>query len=286
MKGLLNNYSNKKRSTSSDGNKPNKDKNRRPVSIVQHDTEFIHPSVALAGDFATIGKSHGTDKVTHHGYHRFYPRYLKVFRSLPGNKYGMLEIGIESSNSLLTWLDYFPSFFVYGIDIGVSETGEKYNIFKCDQSDLSQVQAARNEMKHDICFIIDDGSHIPEHQLLCFDYLFNELLINGGIYIIEDIETSYWRRNGLYGYKTNYGYGHPNSVMEVMKLLLDDINREFLTEENRVEVNNRLQDKISNTTRSLISSVTFGQNCIIIVKKTLEEMEKYGDRHYRFQTNL
>jgi hypothetical protein len=32
--------------------------------------------------------------------------------------------------------------------------------------------------------------------------------------------------------------------------------------------------------------VTFGQNCIVIVKKTAEEAKAYNDRQYRFASNL
>jgi len=49
-----------------------------------------------------------------------------------------------------------------------------------------------SKIKHPVCFINDDGSHVPEHQLFSFDYLFHELLMPGGTYIIEDVETSYW----------------------------------------------------------------------------------------------
>ena len=48
-----------------------------------------------------------------------------------------------------------------------------------------------------------------------FDLLFRQVLLPGGTYIIEDIETSYWSRNGLYGYTTRYGYHHENSCIEV-----------------------------------------------------------------------
>ena len=38
--------------------------------------------------------------------------------------------------------------------------------------------------------IVDDGSHVPEHQILSFNFLFKNLLSPGSTYIIEDIETS------------------------------------------------------------------------------------------------
>src|SRR5690606_41306911 len=39
--------------------------------------------------------------------------------------------------------------------------------------------------------IIDDGSHINEHVIESFNFLFPRLK-SGGIYVIEDVQTSYW----------------------------------------------------------------------------------------------
>lgn len=82
-----------------------------------------------------------------------------------------------------------------------------------------------------------------------------------------------------------YGYHHERSAMETFKDVLDDVNAEFLTEENRRAQERRVGGEISAQTRRLISSVTFGQNCIIITKKTVEEA-LYSDRPYRFCKHL
>lgn len=273
---LLTNYAKKR---------PAEDEAAVPVAkkreAAEHTKEFVFTPTSNQGELGTIGRSTGTDKVTHHGYHRFYPRFLEAYRSLDG-EYGMLEIGIEENKSLMMWKTYFPNLFIYGVDIGVESAGERFRIFKCDQSDKEAVSnIVKNEIHHHICYINDDGSHIPEHQILCFDYLFDNLLIPGGTYIIEDIETSYWRRGGLYGYRTRYGLGHYQSIIEIFKHLLDSINNEFLSPEDRHKVNERLHGHISETTRLLISSITFAQNCIIIVKKTAEE-KHFDSRNYRF----
>jgi hypothetical protein len=73
--------------------------------------------------------------------------------------------------------------------------------------------------------------------------------------------------------------------VEVFKDLLDDVNVEFLTDENRAAQERRVGAEVSARTRSLISSVTFGQNCIIITKKTAEEAQ-YSNRQYRFRKHL
>lgn len=244
-------------------------------------------------DFATLGIKHDCDKVTHHGYQRFYPTFLEPYRHLSG--YAMLEIGVEKAKSIAIWLEYFPKAFIYGIDKQLYEdtsikSNERYVFLQADQSnpqDLERIATRMSSMQQPIFFINDDGSHIPEHQLSSFDYLFFHALMPGGVYIIEDIETSYWGRNQIYGYPTNYGYRHPKSIVEIFKHLVDDVNHEFLTEYSRQRQDNQLQNiRISKQTRDAISSITFGHNCIIIVKKTEQEVATFQHRPYRFSCNL
>jgi hypothetical protein len=128
-----------------------------------------------------------------------------------------------------------------------------------------------NNITKPLFLIVDDGSHIPEHQILSFNLLFNKLL-PGGTYIIEDIETSYWSKNAIYNYATKYGYHHPKSIVEFFKLLIDDVNSLFLTDENKIHQNNFLKNMLSETTRQNISTITFAHNSIIITKKSDEEI--------------
>lgn len=243
------------------------------------------PSTSHRGLFASIGTRTGTDKISHHGYHRFYPPLLDRFRALQGG--GMLEIGVDESRSLQLWLEYFPHAFVYGLDIGVSKQGPRFKIMQADQSQTPELRRlARDEIQHPLFFIIDDGSHIPEHQVSSFDYLFGEVLLPGGVYIIEDIETSYWTRNGLYGYHTRYGYHHSASVLEVFKDLLDELQREFLTPRARDEQERRLRHCVSPRTRNEINSIGFGHNCILVTKKTAAQHEEFDSRSYRYSKNL
>lgn len=76
-------------------------------------------------------------------------------------------------------------------------------------------------------FIIDDGSHYPDHQLLTFQYFFEHGLKPGGVYIIEDIEQNYWYQGESYGFFHSFGKDHPKSVITVFKKVVDVVNREF-----------------------------------------------------------
>ncbi len=231
-----------------------------------------------------IGAAAGTDKILHHRYDFYYPRFLEHLRQLRDG--AMLEIGIERGQSLNMWLNYLDAAFIYGIDINTAAEGDRYKIFKADQSDQSAVtDIIRNKITHPVFLIVDDGSHLPEHQAASFDLLFTELLVPGGTYIIEDIEVSYWTQVGLYGYQTNYGYRHPVSIIELFKDVVDDMNTEFLTMQNRQKQDASLQGRLSASARAAISSVTFGKNCIIIAKKTEEEQAR-DQTHYRFAERL
>jgi hypothetical protein len=202
-----------------------------------------------------------TDKVYHHHYDRFYPMFLEPLRN---QEFNMLEIGIHEGGSFLLWEEYFPKANLYGVDINSEWKNDRCKTFKFDQSnpeDLKEMTRVIPKCK----FIIDDGSHIPQHQLITFLELFDNLLDYGGIYIIEDIECNYWDSTvELYGYPS----GHFN-VVDYLKHVPDQINSEFSKHRNDLN----------------ISTITFAHNCIIITKKTEEEIE-LTKREYRFSNAL
>jgi hypothetical protein len=226
------------------------------------------------------GIKYKTDKITHHGYHRFYDFFLYPFKN---KTFNFFEIGVDAGRSLKMWNDYFTNAKIYGMDIDHEYEHEKGKVFKGDQSKIEDLNKIINEIK--VCdFIIDDGSHVPEHQLLTFNYLFDNLLNFGGIYIIEDIETSYWKKSTLYGYEINSGYNKKNNIVNIFKNITDIVNSEFLSEKNINTI--KKYNKINFNNLKLISFIMFGHNCIIIKKMTKQEYEKYGKRKYRFIENL
>lgn len=254
------------------------------IKGVQIEREIEGNSSEGQTELRQIGLRHGTDKVSHHHYEYFYTRYLAPFRNI--RNAGLFEVGIDQGNSLGTWLEYFPHAFVYGIDIGTEGEGERHRIWRCDQTDVSMLSGLiEKHVKHSIFAVIDDGSHIPQHQVLTFNLLFDKLLCHGGVYVIEDIEVSYWTKGSLYGYETRYGYRHPSSVVEVFKHVVDEINEEFLTEASRDAQSIFLTSILSEPTRTAISTVTFGRNCVIVTKKTRAELAA-GMRKYRSPEKL
>ena len=232
----------------------------------------------LPVSFAAAAKSSGSDKFHQHGYHRFYPHHLDRFRHRDGS---LVEIGVDEGKSLGLWRHYLPNAFLHGIDIGVEGEGDRFLIHRCDQGDPGQLRVVAERIGAAFA-IIDDGSHIPEHQLLTFDLFFGTVLEPGGVYILEDIEVSCWRRGVLYGYPTRYGLHDSRTLMAAMKLLTDWVNREFLSDADRSVLSSRLQDAgLSIATCRQVASIEFAQNCVILRKSEPWE-QAFDDRPYKF----
>ena len=232
----------------------------------------------LPVSFAAAAESSGSDKFHQHGYHRFYPRHLDRFRHREGN---LVEVGVDEGKSLQLWRQYLPNAFLHGVDIGMEGEGDRFLIHRCDQGDPDQLRVVAERIGAAFA-IIDDGSHIPEHQLLTFDLFFGAVLEPGGVYILEDIEVSYWRRGVLYGYSTRYGLHDSRTLMAVMKLLVDWVNREFLSHADRSVLSARLRDAgLSIATCHQVASIEFAQNCVILRKREPWE-QAFDGRPYQF----
>ena len=232
--------------------------------------------------FAEAAEASGSDKFYHHGYHRFYPHHLDRFRNTVGN---LVEIGVDEGKSLQLWRAYLPKAFLHGVDVGMERQGNRYMVHRCDQSDASQLAELATRIGSAFA-VIDDGSHIPEHQLLTFNILFDQVLQPGGVYILEDIEVSYWRRGMLYGYSTRYGLHDSHSLMAVMKLLADWVNREFLSAPDRGVLLGRLEDRgLSSEACDAVAAIEFAHNCVILRKREAWEIS-FDNRAYKFSDYL
>ena len=228
----------------------------------------------------SCGNEFSCDKINHHGYNRFYSIFLDKYTTSPIT---MFEIGVDYDRSMKMWKEYFhKDSKIYGMDIDYEYTRDYGQVFKGDQSDINDLTTISNtiiELNKDKCnLIVDDGSHVPEHQLLSFNYLFEHLLKKGGIYIIEDIETSYWTHGKLYGYDVRSGFHESNNIVEIFKNIVDIVNMEFLTLNNLYTVKDSL---VSDYCLNNIKMITFSKNNIIIIKKDNYDI-KHDSRKYRY----
>lgn len=140
-----------------------------------------------------IGLRTGTDK-SRHTYKNvsYLDIYHKHFEKNRLNVQVFVEIGILNGSSLKMWKEYFPNAMIYGIDIDPrckSFEEDRIKILIGDQNDDDFLNKIKSEIKS-IDILLDDGSHITNHQIKTFNYL-HSLIKNGGFYAIEDLRNSY-----------------------------------------------------------------------------------------------
>jgi len=146
-----------------------------------------------------------TDKGSIHDYVRIYEEILAPYRELSGN---VLEIGLFNGNSLRMWEQYFTNASVYGIDCSETPHGGmadlrqmiatgKHNIHIMDGTSEEQIEKEFAGIKWNV--VIDDGSHLLEHQLSTVGIFANRLSENGIIILedIQDIEKDRWAFEAL-----------------------------------------------------------------------------------------
>jgi cephalosporin hydroxylase len=162
---------------------------------------------------------HGADKSSAgHDFAALYERYLVQRRHAPLT---LLEIGVWRGASLRTWRDYFPRGRIVGIDVqehALAQSGERIEVFVGDQQDPAFL-ASVLEHVGPLDVVVDDGGHLPELQFASLHCLWPSLK-PGGLYIVEDTQTSYREDYGM-------GWRRAGSTIEVLKSLVDDVNARF-----------------------------------------------------------
>ena len=152
-----------------------------------------------------------TDNSLSSHYLEVYDYHFSKLRLLPLE---ICEIGVQRGGSLKMWADYFPNAQITGIDIKKKckkHESQRIKIIIGDQADKKFLVKLGN---FDI--IIDDGGHTMTQQKTSLKYLWDHLN-KGGIYVIEDLETSYWPRFGG-------GYGREKTTIQKLKSYIDSLN--------------------------------------------------------------
>lgn len=148
-------------------------------------------------------------------YFAIYETHLRRFqRQAPT----LLEIGVSHGGSLRMWREYFgPGATIIGLDKdprAATLDGLDGHVRVGDQGDDGFLRSVIDELgPFDI--VIDDGSHRPSHQVSSLLALW-DALVPGGVYIVEDLHTSYW---------PDYDGGPgQETFMDLVKQMVDDIN--------------------------------------------------------------
>lgn len=170
-------------------------------------------------------------------YLAIYDRHLSRYRN---TQVKILEIGVSQGGSLRLWRQYFgPRAAIHGIDIDprcARFDGNDANVRIGSQADESFLETVVSEMGG-IDVVIDDGSHVADHQVKSFEVLFPQVS-QTGVYICEDLHTSYWP--GPY----NGGYRKSGTFMEYAKSLIDDLHADFHDRPPKMEDLHRCIDGI------------------------------------------
>lgn len=147
----------------------------------------------VRGDFYKIWSTH---KGGHKKY-SYFRQYERMFGEYRNKKAMLLEIGVYKGATLKTWPEYLGAgSTVVGIDNNpdcMQHHSPSDGRYVCigDQSDATFLNSVGKEFGP-FDLIIDDGSHITEHQIDSFNTLFVDYLAPGGVYFIEDTNTSLW----------------------------------------------------------------------------------------------
>ena len=143
-------------------------------------------------DLCRLAKKHKCNKGGRHTFagsicHEYTPIYNSFFEPHREDMARVLEIGVNTGASLLMWQEYFPNAVIYGID-NKKEclfSGRRIETLLCDQSDKEAlIDVGQEYGPFDV--IIDDGSHLPQHQIISMQVLL-PYLSGPKYYIIEDI---------------------------------------------------------------------------------------------------
>jgi len=216
----------------------------------------------------SLAQKFGTDKSSDiHNYCNKYSKFLPFKRY---DNLNIMEIGVLDGKSLLTWQEYFYKSNILGIDINpdCKQYEDKENRITVEIGSQADHVFLNDIMREYAPFdmILDDGSHMNEHVIFSFEHLFQSVK-SGGLYVIEDIGTSYW---------SDYGGGlrEPQTSIEYFKKLVDDINFRGILNFNQSNVHARREDWCEENIKNEqpdcvtdIESINFLNGIIIITKR-------------------
>ena len=195
-------------------------------------------------------------------YFDIYHRHFARFRQRPVT---VVEFGVFHGGSLQMWKEYFgPEARIVGVDIdpackSLEEEGIDVRIG--DQEDAAFLRSLSAEVG-DIHVLIDDGGHMMGQQITTFEEMF-PALTSDGVYLVEDLHTSYWPEYGG-GYRrpgAPFWTPKPLSFIEHSKKLIDQLNAWHARDADQLPV--------TDFTRSA-ASMHFYDSVLVIEKGVVE----------------
>ena len=200
-------------------------------------------------------KSHqGRKIIKQSNYLNIYEKFFSRFRGLNPN---ILEIGVCHGGSLELWRDFFgEGSIITGIDINPKckeAEGDQISVLIGDQTDIPFLEHVVNTVGS-LDIIIDDGGHTMNQQITTFNYLFPKLN-NGGLYVCEDLHTSYFSKNYRGGLRRK------GTFIEYAKSLVDHIHHHYV----------KKGETVIPQFKENISSIHFYDSICIVEKNACEK---------------
>lgn len=152
-----------------------------------------------------------TDK---HYWHRYTETYHRAFAAL-GRVRRVVEFGVLHGASIRWLAECFPGAAIIGADILPEQPdwprGPHIGYRQVDQADRAAIRAMLSGVYGEIDLIIDDGSHIPQHQASCLAEGMARLR-PAGLYVLEDICTSHPLQPAFAHHSIRDGNRVPNAL--------------------------------------------------------------------------
>lgn len=206
-----------------------------------------------------IAVNAGADKGSF--YHNYTQIYAKYFSELKNKPIKFLEIGIYKGSSVKMWEEYFTHADLHFIDINfdaIEYFSKRAHYHLCNQENREELTQLMQKTGGEFDVIIDDGGHTMSQQITSFTVLFPHIK-RGGMYIIEDLHTSYWPHWGALG---------SNSTITFLKHLIDDVN--FIGAHTAKASHLNIPASVSqslNIYQEMIESIHFYDSVAIIIKR-------------------
>jgi cephalosporin hydroxylase len=147
----------------------------------------------------------------------YFPAYQDLLERYRNKPIVFLEVGILNGGSLFMWRDFFgPAARIIGVELNPEARKWEQSGFEIYIGSQSDPKFWRDlfEKIGPVDVILDDGGHTNEQQIVtvCESLPF---VRDGGMVIVEDTHTSYFRE---------FGNPSPYSFMNFAKSVVDEIN--------------------------------------------------------------
>ncbi len=153
-------------------------------------------------------------------WHRYIETYQRAFENL-GQVRRVLEFGVFHGASIRWLAECFPEADIIGADILPTwpdwPRDARISYRQIDQADRSGIRTMLDDIEGPIDLIIDDGSHVPQHQASCLAEGMRRLC-PAGLYILEDICTSHPLQPDFAHHSIVNGRRVPNALNVLMAI--------------------------------------------------------------------